>query len=847
MQMSEASTCRARVASLPRCGFDCRPRQSSKHSHTALPSPDAVFDKQSPYKLSLLWSSRPHFPKGSHVRLWTKYVRTVAEAVKLWTLYSPFFKQPYKLPAWLLTSLAISLLLTNTSVAAIDPVSNTQEGLVPFSINHRSDVESKVDVSFLLKAPAGEHGFITVNDGHLVDAEGDRFRIWGVNLTGWNRGSTNLPPKSEAEHWAKVLAQNGINCVRFHFLDLPTHTPEKAEQREQRRLDAASRGHRNSVAPDGLIDDTKPDTQTFDSAAIDRLDYFIFQLKQVGVYSNLNLNVGRQYREGDDVPDHDLIWVAKGYTYIGERLIELQKDYAQKLLTHFNPYTKSTYCEEPAIATVELVNENSIVEFWLRNWLRGELAKDKPHYQLDFTPFYEQQLTAMYNDWLTKNRSQKEIAQLKAEAGVTDTEPMPRLRRGDFTIASNDRFHAEAEFMIHVEGTFMSLMKDYLKNELGVKSLVIGTADHTYWIPNQPLITSNEQMDFIDAHVYWQHPAIWGKRNTPMVNDPFDSTIVKLSRSAMVGKPLVVSEVNHPNPNDYASEMIPFLASYAAFQDWDGIYFYTFEPKVGEGWDPYAFDQFDITLDPVKMTQMKTGALIFSRADVSPYKKLVTRSFSQEQVYETMRLPEKEAPYFTPGFPLETPLLHGSRIQSLHKTQKQSFPAPTETPYRSDTNELYWNPKSGETGVFTVDTPYSQALVGFLAENAATTFHLKPELRTEFAAITLSSLTEEPIQRSDKLLLVACSRWENTGVVWNERHTLWDDWGHGPTLIETVKGYLMLRELDGAVGLLVTPLDGSGQPLTDTPLQGRRMEKGWEIEIGLPDYPTTQYLIEVIR
>src|SRR5690606_18444231 len=107
------------------------------------------------------------------------------------------------------------------------------------------------------------------------------------------------------------------------------------------------------------------------------------------------------------------------------------------------------------------------------------------------------------------------------------------------------------------EKTFFFDMYRYIKEELGVKSLVIGNADHTYWIPNQPMMRANAELDFIDAHVYWQHPAIWGRRNTPMVDDPLDSTIVKLSRSPFLDRAFTVSEVNHPNPNEYAAEMIP--------------------------------------------------------------------------------------------------------------------------------------------------------------------------------------------------------------------------------------------------------------------------------------------------
>src|SRR5581483_7683593 len=126
--------------------------------------------------------------------------------------------------------------------------------LQPFVIDHQHRIDSPVDVSFLLDAPAGKHGFVSVKDGQLLRGDGARFRIWGVDLPGWTRGSTNLPPKDQAAFWAKTLARAGINCVRFHFLDLTTHDPGKEAERTATRAAAEAEGRRNSIQPAGLID-----------------------------------------------------------------------------------------------------------------------------------------------------------------------------------------------------------------------------------------------------------------------------------------------------------------------------------------------------------------------------------------------------------------------------------------------------------------------------------------------------------------------------------------------------------------------------------------------------------------
>jgi hypothetical protein len=70
-----------------------------------------------------------------------------------------------------------------------------------------------------------------------------------------------------------------------------------------------------------------------------------------------------------------------------------------------------------------------------------------------------------------------------------------------------------------------------------------------------------------------------------------------------------------------------------------------------------------------------------------------------------------------------------------------------------------------------------------------------------------------------------------------------DKWGTAPTRIEVIEGWLTLKQLDGAVGVLVTPLDGSGKPLGE--VRGRRLESGWEVATG--DRPAVSYLVHIIH
>ena len=254
--------------------------------------------------------------------------------------------------------------------------------LKPFPVDWTAAADSPASVAFLLDPPAGRDGFIRAVDGHLVRPSGGRLRIWGVNMTA--RATT--PSKEAAPRLAAHLARCGINCVRFHFLDRP--------------------------APQGLIDAGRDDTRALDPAQLDRLDYFVAQLRDRGIYTNLNLNVGRTYKAGDGVRDHELLGFAKALTYFDPRLLELQREYARQLLTHRNAYTGNEYRHEPAVAIVEMLNENSIVESWFSGRLLGKNTRKNPGTWTDIPARYEQELTELYNRYLRENLPKEALSDL---------------------------------------------------------------------------------------------------------------------------------------------------------------------------------------------------------------------------------------------------------------------------------------------------------------------------------------------------------------------------------------------------------------------------------------------------
>ncbi len=701
--------------------------------------------------------------------------------------------------------LALAAIALCASTARVDLPAQTTEGMAPFTMDHRrgATAASPVDVSFLLDAPAGKHGFIQVKDGHLATGDGQRIRLWGVNITDWSAGSRQIPTKEDAPFWAATLARFGVNCVRFQFLDLET--------------------------PRGLIDGTRADTRALDPEALDREDLFIAELEKRGIYIDFNLLVGRPFKAADGVEDANLLRQgSKGTSLYDRRLIELQKEYARELIGHLNPYTKLKYTEDPAVALIEINNENAL-----------NIGYRAP------STFYLQELTGIYNDWLAKHRTPEEMAQLRAITGATADAPVRLMQwRSLAASAPRLRFATEAEFYNDVQHNYFAEMETYLKRTLGSKSLVIATADHSHSNSGYPVLLATMSMDVIDGHDYWEHPETY-VRKSPMVNEPLNSTVVELSRSAIAGKPYTVSEVNDPFPNDYDGEGIPILVSYGLLQDWDGILWYTFEPKVDPGWKPYAGDPFDISLDPVKMPELAEGALMFLRGDVEKAQSIEQRSYSEQQVFDSMLLPMTERPYFTPGFPLWLPLEQEVRISSLDGPPTQAFAEnPEPDPIVSDTHQLAWYTSPQKTGLVTVNTPRTQALIGFVRANGRADSNLEVQVDNTFCSILLSSLDDKAIAESSKLLLVAGGRVENTGQEWNSAGTDVTNWGASPTVIEQVRGTLTLRHLNGARAVMLQPIDGAGQP-KGRAFPATKKDDGWVMTLGEP--VTTWYEIRVRR
>ncbi|MCX5683926.1 MAG: hypothetical protein NT049_09605 [Planctomycetota bacterium] len=706
------------------------------------------------------------------------------------------------------------LLIPVVAILLASPVA-AGENLVPFPVDWTVKADSLVDLTRLLDAPAGQHGPVKAIDGHLVRGDGKRLRLWGVNVV----SASAFPDKEQAPLIAADLARLGFNFVRFHHID----------------------GRWTSLFP------AKADnTRAFDPENLDRLDFLFAELKKRGIWATFTMNTSRVYREGDGAGDYKILSYAKGATYFNPRLIELQHEFTRNFLTHKNPYTGNEYRREPAVVSIEMVNENSLVEAWINKRLDGTSQEFEGTWA-PLPPSYCQELTEQYNRWLAANRKADEIAAIRKEAGVGPEALIPRLTPAQFAAASRPRFAAEAEFLMSVEAAYFAGMKRLIRDELGAVQLLVGTADHNDRYPAYAHVASMLQLDLIHGNGYWEHPER-GKyikiKNTPMVNDPLDCPFTQFARTPVAGKPFVISETNHPWPHKFAAEGYATLAAYALLQDWDGITWFDWgagrlaKPGAGIG------GSFSLSQDPVKLAHLAAAALMWHRRDVAAARQTVVRAYTHDTMIDALRMARKESPFFTPDFARSTPLVN--RTCWTLDGQPSPFPPPAPmADIASETGEMHWRHADQKRGVLAITSPCSQALVGFVRGSGDSTAHLAADVTNEFCSIVLVALDDRPIAKSAKLLLVATTgAAANTGQKFDEDGKTLLEQGKGPVLIEPVAGTVTLRGLDEARAVTAQPMDGVGRAI-GSPIAATKSDAGWTLRLGEP--PTTWYVIQAAR
>ena len=688
------------------------------------------------------------------------------------------------------------LMLCTTLLAA-----PSDEGLFPFVI--RPDAENAaMDMSSLLTAPAGRDGFLRREGEHFVDGKGRVVRLNGVNLT----GGANFPAHAEADRLAAQFARLGFNCVRLHLFD-----------------QFAYGNCFQDVQPCLFRRDPSGRATVVDEEMRDRFEYMIAAFGRRGVYVNVNLHAGHQFGPADGVRKTN--WANRGVDMFDRKIIDLDKAFFRDLLRHVNPYTGRPLAEDPSVALMEINNENALMQVW---WTKTiEKQGGDPSYLADFNRLRE---TAGYD-------------------------------------ASPDGVN---RFVIETEKAYFREMRTFLREELGVRCPVYGTQlDYTApWV-------MGDTCDAIDCHIYWTHPSWtnppgtdgrqgraagvpWRFVNKPLVaaglTDGWDMEHIIAGRGCrrVTGLPFLVSECSAPYPNWYGAEYQPTIHAYAAFQDWAGVFVYSWNNERDDAFperNPFFFSH---AARPDCVAHFPASAAIFLRGDVAKGRRRIdvpvdvnTRFAMAQKNYTPLAVIDPDSA--SGGrVPNDVFLRHavGVDLRKSPAPQPAAIASITNGTIVSDTHEIVTHHAAGREGWFSVDAPNVKVLSGFLdgvrRELGGIVFE-PGRTKLGWCTISLVDRTGSGFRAGSRLLLAVTGYTHNGGAVF--RHQGGDTWGG------TTEDFGTGKVVTEGVPLKVTlpvgaarcwALDEAGVRKTAVPVSvcdGRI-----EISTG-PDYKTVWYEI----
>lgn len=375
-------------------------------------------------------------------------------------------------------------------------------------------------------------------------------------------------------------------------------------------------------------------------------------------------------------------------------------------------------------------------------------------------------------------------------------------------------------FMWDTESAYWQGMAKYLHDDLGVKCPVVGTAAGFSPLGIQA------RLDVVDTHAYWKHPSFPGKPwdsenwvlpNVPMAGVTGGGELASLALSRVAGKPLIVTEYNHPAPNTHNSEAFLLAAAYAGMQDWDGFFSFAYEG----GRDNYKTNQitgyFDVEHHPTQMATMPTAAALFLRGDMTSPAKREVASTTEAGMFDAVRKAGTFGSWVNGssfGLTREGALRHPVALRlDGGPAEKASGGAADATRFATEDGQWVWDSTKGQERVL-LNTARTKGLIGSTIGGPITlgdvTIEPGKNLQ-DWAAITLTAIDGPGFASPGRVLITATGYAENTSMGWKneEKNTVGSDWGIGPTLVESLPATVTLPVAAGRV--TVWALDERGQ------------------------------------
>ncbi len=647
-----------------------------------------------------------------------------------------------------------------------------------------------------LSAPAGKYGWITQVGSHLM-YHGRPIKLWGVNTS----YSECAPPrtwgakKAWYKRWgvgigsvrARFYARYGINLVRLHKF-------------------AGGPGWAGICSKRSLV--------RFNPLALSRLDSFINQLRLQGIYCELSANFGAVPLGPQDAAKipYAKEWPAdaagwrnsgEGSLWFSPQLQKLQIQQEVNFLNHRNSYTGGPNADDPAIFCVELVNENDIF-FWTTagamrqypaikklagqeffRWLKKRYGSKKTL----LAAWGPRAINAMAGDGFGGESWSRGI--IYPDANLWEISPQ-QLTKSPFQARLLDTLR----FLDHRQNAFYLRYVKAIRGT-GYKGLIVtsnwqaGSGYANYLNLASDAICGN----IIDRHNYFT-----GKGS--MLASPGDA-ILSSGLEQVQNRPFMLSEWSSVFPNQLGVEGPAIIGAYGmGLNGWDSSQIFAvsahagFDPSVGQNQWQVNVPQI-LGIFPAVARQVLRGDVRESKL-ILPRYVCVNDLFHAKLGFTDTITQNGDVKSFTTNKVPAAALAVGRCVVAF---TKKFTPTPTVSlkAYRQDgmlcssTGQLAWHAGTVPgSGFITINTPGTQAVVGFAAGRKVKLKNVVITSGTRFAAVYVTALGHRgTIATGHRILITTIARVYNTGMKMVRGYLM--NAGQPPMRVEPVKVELTFK------------------------------------------------------
>lgn len=638
-----------------------------------------------------------------------------------------------------------------------------------------------------LDRPAGQRGWLGFEGGVFRFADGTPVKFWGVN----DQYASVAPPTNEAVIRARQYAKYGVNAVRVHKWCEPGW---------------AGIGHTN-------------DATLTEAKGLERFDYMHAQLREHGIYAGWSPFFGHKVRPGNrsEVLAYDeLVAKVHGGTYglvnFAPDLQDLMIRFAVNMLNHTNAFTGLRYADDPALAYVEMHNEDDIQWFAVQN-------------AINQCPTYKRQLQSLYADWLTRRYGDE--AGLLAAWGPTalnsflDIATNESLRERTIAVIANPWFSEPASldqmerekgarkrlldnflFLYETQNAFYDRYRKAIR-DTGYQGVLLGSCWQSIGLGHYYNIHSDRRIGFIDRHNYYSGTGLHFLRTGPIIQptsllaNPVGD-LLATGLQAVDDRPFSVSEWDSVVPNEWRAEAPALMAFYGlGLQGWDASFQFvsdrgTFSPTIEKPGQVFNVQH------PTQLGLYPLYARAIARGDLREGDPVGARNVYLPDLMAG-RLDFREAieqsgdrKSFTGDTPAAALALGKVALHFTEERVPSTLPDFSEALatriLEANTGQLIWNYTEPGREFVMVNSPGTRGLLGFSPPREFALGGVRLRVDNRFAVVLMTSLDRKAkdLEQADRVLLCAVARAYNTGMRYNESGDVLEEAGKAPIVMEPV-------------------------------------------------------------